>query len=184
MEWIGQAIGIVAMAFNILSYQSKSARGVIAMQFFGASLFAASYLMIGAYVGGILNAIAAIRALLFYFKDKTKVDRVGWLPVFIGVYLLVYAATFLFVIKQPRPVDFAIEILPVIGMIFTTLAYRYSDAAIIRRLSTGSVVSWLIYNIISFSLGGIICEVISIASIIIGMLRLDRGKKNDQELYF
>ena len=56
-EIIAQAVGIVAMAFNILSYQGKKQSTVILLQFFGGVLFTVNYLMLGATVGGILNLI-------------------------------------------------------------------------------------------------------------------------------
>ena len=36
--------------------------------------------------------------------------------------------------------------------------------------------AWLIYNIISLSIGAICCEVFSLISILVGLLRLDREK--------
>ena len=162
------------MAFNILSYQQKSAKGVIAMQFFGGSLFAVSFLMLGAYSGGLLNVIAAIRAVLFFYKDKFKTDRVGWLIFFCITYLMAYAATFVVFHKEPTALNFLIECLPVIGMVATNLAFRYKEAKIIRRFGLISSCVWLIYNIFAHSIGAICCEALSIGSIFIGMLRLDR----------
>jgi hypothetical protein len=176
IKLIGQSLGILAMAFNILSYQSKKARGVIFMQLFGASLFAASFLMLEQYVGGILNIIAAIRAILFYFKKQTKIDRAGWIPVFIASYLAVYAATFLWLGQEPTVRNFIIEILPVLGMTATTIAYRFEDAGKVRQLGLISSATWLIYNANAHAIGAIICEVLSLGSIFIGMLRLDRKK--------
>ena len=69
-ELIAQLIGIVAMAFNILSYQGKKQSSVIAMQLCGGALFAINYLLLGAAVGGLLNVIATVRAIVFLFKDK------------------------------------------------------------------------------------------------------------------
>ena len=65
IEIIAQIIGIFAMLFNILSYQCKRQKAVIAMQLFGGLLFAVNFLMLGALVGGILNIIAVLRAILF-----------------------------------------------------------------------------------------------------------------------
>ena len=45
IEIIAQVISILAMAFNILSYQRKTQRGIITFQLFGSSLFAISFLM-------------------------------------------------------------------------------------------------------------------------------------------
>ncbi len=177
VEIIGQAIGIVAMAFNILSYQCKTARGVIAMHIFGAGLFAVSFLMLGSYTGGMLNIIAAIQSLLFYYKEKTKVDRPIWLGIFAAVFIGTYFITLFLLMDAPRPIDYVIEILPVIGMMFITLAFRQSEASKVRLLGLGSSSTWLVYNICQVALGAIVCEVLSLGSIFIGMLRLDRKKQ-------
>ena len=52
---IAQAIGILAMAFNIISYQGKQQKTVIALQLIGACLFSVNFLMLGATIGGILK---------------------------------------------------------------------------------------------------------------------------------
>ena len=69
-EIVAQAVGIAAMLFNIISYQGKKQSTVIALQLVGGALFAVNFLMLGAYVGGLLNIIATIRAIIFLFKDN------------------------------------------------------------------------------------------------------------------
>lgn len=170
---IAQALGFVAMAFNILSYQQKSAKRIIAFQLFGGLFFCLNYLLLGAYIGAILNVIAFIRAILFLKKDKFHTDSIGWLIVFGAAYLGAYLLTFTVLGKAPTPANFIIECLPVIGMFATHLAFRYNDAKTIRRLSLISSVSWLIFNIINIAIGAILCEVFSFISIIVAMIRLD-----------
>ncbi len=67
-EIIAQIIGIFAMAFNVLSYQQKSQRGVILFQLFGSALFSINFFMINALMGGILNLVGIARAVVFYTK--------------------------------------------------------------------------------------------------------------------
>jgi hypothetical protein len=69
------------------------------------------------------------------------------------------------------------EFFPIIGMIATTISFRYSDAKTIRRFSLVSSPSWLVYNIVNFAVGAIICEVFCLVSIVVGILRLDRQKQ-------
>ena len=104
-----------------------------------------------------------------------------WLIVFILSYLAAYAATFLAFDKEPTAINFLIECLPVIGMVSTNLAFRFNSAKIIRRFGLISSCSWLIYNIANFSVGAIICEVLSLCSILIGMFRFDRNRKTAAE---
>ena len=173
---IAQIVGIFAMTFNILSYQQKTQKGAIAFQLGGSTLFAINYLMLGAVVGGILNAVGIVRALVFLNREKLKATHPAWLAGFITVYLLSYGLTFTVFGKEPTLFNLIIEFLPVVGMTATTISFRLSDAKSIRRFGLISSPSWLVYNIVSFSVGAIICEVLSLGSIFIGMFRHDRKK--------
>lgn len=176
---IAQILGIVAMAFNILSYQRKSRMGAITFQLVGGLLFSIHFFMLGAFVGGILNAVAFIRAIVFLNKEKLHADHICWLVGFTLVYIASYILTFTFFSKEPTPVNFIIELLPVIGMIATTISFRYSDAKTIRKYGLISSPSWLVYNIASGSIGAIACEVFSLCSIVIGIVRFDLKRKAD-----
>lgn len=171
---IAQAIGIIAMLFNIFSYQQKSAKRIIALQFFGASFFALNYLMLGAYIATMLNAVGVIRAVLFLKKDKTKVDRIGWVAVFGVAYVAAYVLNFTVLGKEPTARNLLVEVLPVIAMFATHLAYRYDSPKTLRRFCLISSVSWLIFNIVNFAIGAILCEVFSLVSIAIATVRQDK----------
>lgn len=176
VEIIAQIIGIFAMLFNILSYQGKKQRTVITLQLFGAALFSVNYLMLGATVGGILNIIGAIRAVVFIFRDKLKSDHICWLIAFIASYISVYILNFTVFGKDPTAFNLIIEILPVIGMLALNIGFRLKNAANIRKCGLVSSPAWLIYNIVAGSWGAIICELFTLISIFVGMLRHDKEK--------
>lgn len=176
---IAQGIGLVAMAFNILSYQQKKKSTVIAFQFFGALFFSVNFFMIGGTIGGILNVVAAIRAVIFLNKERFRTDHIAWQIGFFLVFIASYVATFA-VFKTPFDLYHAfVELLPVVGLGATTISFRYKDAAVIRKFALISSPSWLIYNFVNFTLGGIACEVLSLISVFIGMARLDRKEKGE-----
>lgn len=174
IEIIAQAIGIVAMVFNILSYQGKKQKTVITLQLFGGLLFAVNFWMIGAKVGGILNVIAVIRALIFLFKDKLKANSVFWLIGFILSYIVVYILTFTTFGTELTLWTLIRELLPVIGMTALSVGFRLKDAANIRKYGLVSSPVWLIYNIAVGSWGAIICETLTLISIFVGMFRHDK----------
>ena len=176
-EIIAQAIGIFAMAFNLLSYQQKTRKGAIIFQLFGTTLFTINFLMLGAMVGGLLNLVGAIRAIIFINKEKLRADHIAWQIGFIAVYFASYILTFTAFGKEATAFNLIIEFLPLIGMIATTISYRFSDAKSIRKFGLISSPAWLVYNIANMSVGAILCEVLSLGSIIIGIVRLDRKKK-------
>lgn len=176
-EIIAQAIGIVAMALNILSFQQKVQRNIIIMQFFGASLFAVNMFMIGATVGGFLNLVGALRAIVFANKEKFRADKLIWVHCFSVLYFVSYILTFTVFGKEPTAVNFIVEFLPIIGMIASGVGFYLSDAKSVRRLGLVSSPSWLVYNVFNMAIGGIICEILAMISIIIGIIRLDIKKK-------
>ena len=61
-------------------------------------------------------------------------------------------------------------------MTATTISYRLTDAKAIRRYGLISSPCWLVYNIANFSIGAILCEILSLGSIVLGILRLDKQK--------
>ena len=170
-EWIAQLFGIAAMVLNILSYQGKKQRTVIAMQLFGGALFAANFLMLGATVGGVLNILAVFRALLFLNKEKTKVDKLHWVAIFGIAYVGAYILNFTVVGVEPSAKNLIVEVLPVIAMFATHLAYRCNAPKTLRYICLISSVSWLIFNIVNFAIGAILCETFSLASIAIATFR-------------
>lgn len=174
IEIIAQIVGIFAMAFNILSYQAKNQKTIVFMQLFGATLFSVNYLLLGATVGGILNILGAIRAIVFFFGDKLKADRLPWFIAFIASYISVYILNFTVFGKEPTAFNLIIEILPVIGMLALNVGFRLKDSAKIRKCALVSAPSWLIYNIVASSWGAILCEIFTLISIFIGMFRHDK----------
>lgn len=176
IEIVAQIIGVLAMAFNVLSYQGKSQKTVIALQLFGGTLFAVNFLMLGATVGGLLNIIAAVRAILFLFKNKLKTDNIYWFIGFIASYVAVYVLNFTVFDKQVTVYNLLIELLPVVGMIALTIGFRLKKAAHIRKCGLVSSPAWLIYNIAANSWGAIICETLTLISIFVGMFRHDKTK--------
>ncbi len=171
---VAQATGIVAMFFNIFSYQQKSAKRIIAFQFFGTLFFALNYFLLGAYIGTMLNGVGMLRAILFLKKETFRPERIGFLIAFGIAYVGAYVLNFTVLGKEPTAFNLTMEILPVIAMFATHLAYRYDSPKTIRRFCLISSISWLIFNIINIAIGAILCEVFSLISIVIAMVRLDK----------
>ena len=175
-EWtvrgiVAQIFGLLGMAMNIASYQARERRRVILIQLFGSTFFAVNMLMLGAYSGFLLNAIGIARALVYARPAVMKRAR-GWNAAFIALYALSYAAVFIAFRKPPTAMNLILELLPTLAMTVSTLAFARS-AAVIRRCAFVSSPCWLIYNCVNGSIGGIVCELLGLASAIAGMLRLD-----------
>ena len=173
MYIVGQILGIIAMAFNIFSFQLKTSNKVIVCQLFGGLFFSASFFMLDSTIGGILNAVAVLRAIVYRFKDKLHSDHILWLIFFEVLFVGSYVLTFTVFQKGFNLFNAIIELLPVIGMTASTISFRLQSAQAIRKYGLICSPSWLIYNIINVALGAIICEVLSLISIFIGIYRYD-----------
>lgn len=172
-----QALGIIGMAMNILSYQGKTQRTVILMQLVGSAFFTANMFMLNAWSGCILNALGILRAIVYANKDKFS-NMKFWNTLFFICYGLSYMAVFTLFQKPVTVLNLLIEMLPTSAMVVSTVAFSRKNASDIRKFAWYDSPAWLVYDAISLSIGGVICESISLISIITATLRLDRNKKN------
>ena len=181
IDVIAQIFGIIGMIFNLLVFQQKTHKGVLICQFFAAAAFTANYLMLGAFVGGILNLVGAARAVVFFFKNKTHANSVVWLVIFILAFASSYPLTF-FVFDTPVTVkNLIIEILPVIAMIIITVSLRLGSAKAVRFMGLFSSPMWLVYNIFSGSIGAIASEILNLISMVVGIIRFDIKRADKKE---
>ena len=179
VEIVAQVIGIVGMLMSVLSYQQKGKARILTFQLLGSVLFVVNFFLLGAFSGAILNFVAIVRALIFIYEDKVRADHPAWTIGLTVVYILSYISVFTVFGKEPTAKNLILEILPVIAMTVTTVAFRHKEDKILRRVAFISSPLWLTYNAIFFSLGGIIGETLNLSSAIIGTLRLDRKKKEE-----
>ncbi|MBE6934720.1 MAG: YgjV family protein [Ruminococcaceae bacterium] len=174
---IAQCVGVVALCFIVFSYQQKTKTSLILCQLVGAALFGVHYFLLGAYAGFLLNCIAVTRALVFCRENLSRKAGNIWVIVLNCLFALSYALTFLIFNVAPTLPNLIMQALPVIGMCFSTVSFNMSNAGQIRALSIVTSGGWLAYNIYYFSIGGTLCETMSLVSIFIGILRYDIKKK-------
>ena len=132
-----------------------------------------SYLLLGAFGGALTNVVAVINSAVLFLGPKYRKKPIlvavclGFVAV--QVFLLL---TFNGVWSARTIVETVFGFVVALAQVAVTIAMWRDDGRIIRntRLFITSP-AWLIYNIIVFSLGGIICEAFSMTSIIISFIR-------------
>ena len=87
-EIVAQIIGVFAMAFNIWSYQQKQQKHIIALQLVGSTLFGLHYFMLGAYMGGLLNAVGIVRAIVFLSIGAICCEILSIISIVVGFFRL------------------------------------------------------------------------------------------------
>lgn len=176
MEIFIQAISIVAMAVAILSFQQRSQKKIVLFQLCSGTLFCIHFFLLHATAGWMLNLVHVLRSVVFSQCDKHAWARhKAWIVVFILASVAVCVPSFFSPETVSSPVRFMAEFFPIVGMVATTVAYREKNASRVRFFALISSPLWLNYNILHFSVGGILTEVFSLVSISLAMLRLDRA---------
>lgn len=161
--YLAQAVGLVAFVIAILSFQKNSQKGILGLQLLSTSLFCLHFVLLGAQVGALLNAVGALRSFVFGHQEKRWAQGRVWLVVFLLLSVGACALTW----------ENALSLLPMAGMIFTTVAFWIHDAAWVRRISFPSSPCWLIYNAAHRSWAGVLTECFVMCSILVAMWRYE-----------
>ena len=180
IEIIAQIIGIFGMASLILSYQFKNKFTILIFQMCGAAFFSINFFLLGAFAGAIINIINVALSLVYMYKDKTHAYHIAWSIGFSVIYVSAYVLSFLVFGVEPTPRNLITELFPLIGAITTIISYKIKDASAIRKIGLIRSPAWLTYGILTFSIGSILCEIFTLASIITGIVRYGEGKRKNQ----
>ena len=166
---IEQSLGILGMLAAMISYQCKKNKQYFIFQGLSGAFFSAQFILIGAWAGLIFNAYNILRALAYQSKKEKSVVCV------IGLEFLVVlaAASSVFVFKE----TWWLVMLTLIAQVTSTFAMWTRDGKKIR-ISQLAVVSplWLLYDLLipTPSIGGILCEVFNMASVVISFIRFKK----------
>lgn len=164
---VAQGIGILAMLFNIFSFQCKKNKHLVLMLGTGSLLFAVNYLLLGSLAGAGFNLGNILRSVMV-LKKKTKATAL------FAVICLLYTAVALVTFESIW------TLVLLASQLAATWAIWYKNGAVIRKLQFFFVSPvWLINNIfVAFTIGGIICEVFTILSVIVSFVRYGKDGFN------
>ncbi len=164
---IAQFIGFLGLLASMTAYQMKTQKRIVMIQIISCSFFTAHFLMLHAYTGALMNFIAAVRSVVFANKDKKWAKSNWWIVFFSLVCVLAVSLSW----------EGYLSLLPMLGMVLTTVSWGIENARLVRLISLPSSPLWIIYNFVSGSTAGVLTELFVMTSIITAMIRLDLPKK-------
>ena len=162
-----QGIGFLGMACTVLAFQCKGYRKLVGLRGATELLFCLQYILLGAYSGAVADFVGCLRNGIFLECDRRKRSLRPWRLVFCGIFVILSLLTW----AGPK------SLLSAVAKVASTIGYGSSDPRLIRLITLCSSCCWLIYNALVFSLAGIVCEVITLATVLIGILRFDLRKQ-------
>jgi hypothetical protein len=77
---LGQAFGVAALVFEILTFQLKTKRSMLRAQIIANLFWSMSYIFLEAYSGTALSVMALTRVVVFYFLKDTSLKSHGTCP--------------------------------------------------------------------------------------------------------
>lgn len=158
-----QVIGGLGIIASVISFQCKKHSSILIFRTLNESIFAVQYFLLGAYTGMIMNLVGSVRNLIFARRvangKKTTVPMIVFSAMFV-----IFGICFW---QGPK------SILVMIAKVLSTMAYGNKNTTVVRGIVLITSTAWLIYNSCVFSIAGVLCEAFTLASVILGIIRLD-----------
>ena len=158
-----QGIGLLALGSYLISYQTKSNASLIIIQTIGNILFSIQYFFLGGISGCLTVMLAVTRNLLAVVgQNKDWIKWSGWVPLFSLAGIIITAYTW----------NGFISMLPLATIVVGTEGYLSDNARKIRAVNLFCCTPcWLMYNILTGSIGGVITETLGLCSILLSIYR-------------
>ncbi len=164
-----QLIGYAGTLCALISYQCGKNKNYFLFQTGCAVAFAVQFALLGSYAGMLLNIFSILRGVIFALGEKCRKK---------GYFVLIEACFAFSCIMSCLAFD---EKPWIALMLFTaqgggTIAMWTRNGKIIR-IAQLCLISpmWIVNNIYYFSVGGILCEVFNMISVIISFIRFGKS---------
>lgn len=158
---IAQIFGIMGAVFLMLSFQMKKSNQFFISQALGSGLFLINYVMLGAYTGVLISIMSVTRTILIPICKRKQALIIFPLLLIIPVIITFFIYT-------------GIEsVCMIVAYVAFTLSMITKSSKIIRltQFFCASPLQ-LTHNLMVNSIGGVICEIFNILSVIVSAIRL------------
>ena len=158
---ITQGMGFLALTLEWGSFQCKRSRNLFFVQLLANVTYLLHFLLLGGYSACVSLTISCLRNLVLMSR-KPWAQWKGWPWVLVAANFAAMAFTW----------EGWISLLPFFGVTSLTLSGWTRNGKKVRLATLFvSAPSWLIYDVFSGSLSGILCQSLTIGSVLISVLR-------------
>lgn len=172
---VSQIIGFAAVALFLLSFQLKRRQQIVWVTCASNLLYVLQYCLLGAFSGAVLDVLSTVSSFFAGKKHAPNMQRHRKAFAALTLGLIAVAGVALALLQKDW-----IELIPVAGALLQAGSLWRDDEQAIRLLSLFGSPFWLVYNYISQAYGAALGSVLSIVSIIVGLLRY-RKKQNAEK---
>ncbi len=160
-------IALAAAVITFISYQVNSARRLLVILCISAAVSGLSFAVLGAWTGVAMNGVVLVRNIVYYSKDR--LGRAGRLfPILFALAALVFGIC---------TWDAWFCAFSVAGLIIDCLALSSPSAQFIRGSILITAPMFFVYDLLTMNYIECVKEVVSLVSVVIGIVRFRRGEK-------
>ena len=167
----GQIIGFVPMVLSFFVYIFNDRRKTIALKTIMDMLWALHFFLLGASSGCVINMINSVRGVVFAQKGKKWASHIAIPIIFCVASAIGTFATW----------EGVRSLLPLMGTTLAILGFWCNEPFMMRRYTVPGVTLWLIYGFIAGTVSGIICNAVSIVSMMIAEYNYRQQKRRQIE---
>ncbi|MBQ7372963.1 MAG: YgjV family protein [Clostridia bacterium] len=171
MKLTGEIIGCIAVLINFLIYQQKDRKNLLKTKLLSDFSWGLHYGLLTAFSGMAVCAIGFLRELTFIFTDEKKQSkRLLFLIVFAISSIIISA----FTMKD------LFGLLPAVASVIAVFSYWQKNTVVTKLLGVPISACMITYDIMRFSIMGIVNETLTLISIaIFFILQTLKNKKNN-----
>ena len=161
-----QTLGFIGLIIQVLSIQSKAYKKVIFMTITAELVFGIQLFLLGAITGAVTNIGACVSNTVYYLCIKNGKKTFPFQILFGIIFVALGIFTW----------EGMLSLLVIIAKVISTVSYGIKHTKTIRICKLISLPLWLVYDARHGSIGGVINDILVIASAIVGIIRLDKEK--------
>lgn len=167
---IAQIIGFVPLILSFFVFLQKKRKRIIIFKGCSDLLWAMHFFVLGEYTGVLVNLVNTLRDVIFAYKEK-KWARHILIPIFFCILTLFSALPTFAGVKS---------IFAVVGSCVAVVGFWQTNVERLRIYNLVAVALWLIYGLLTFSIPTVLCNLISIVSILIAFVKKIFAKKEEE----
>ena len=158
-------LGVICIIINFLIYQQKSGKRLLVLKLVSDIFWCAHYFSLYAYTGAFVALLGAVREVVFIKVDrKSKISK-----FFLAFFCVLSLAIAVFTWKN------IFSAFPAIASILSVISFYMANPQISRIMSFPISSCMFTYSLISNSFAGVINEIITVTSSIIGIIKKEKN---------
>ena len=172
MKFFGEIVGVVAIGVNFLIYQQKDRKNLLKIKLLSDFCWALHYGLLFAFSGMAVCLVGFAREITLIFTDDENAKTRRWLLI---AFALCSIITSTFTMKD------WFGLLPAVASIIAVFSYWQQKPTLTKILGVPISISMVTYDIMRFSLMGIINEVLTLISIAFYFIKIYISSKKDKK---